>query len=106
MYDELWNTIFSFSGVFFRGNSLTRIEDESDELQSENTEADASIAPYDSKRTRYWESTVNPIPIPIPIPTPTNKYEDDGTIKSASAETENIEASLRPKLAYRYVFQS
>ena len=44
----------AFSGVFFRGNSLTRIEDESDELQSENTEADASIAPYDSKRTRYW----------------------------------------------------
>ena len=33
---------------------LTRIEDESDELQSENTEADAIIAPYDSKRTRYW----------------------------------------------------
>ena len=39
-----------------------------------------------------------PDPIPIPIPTPTNKYEDDGTIKSASAETENIEASLRPSL--------
>lgn len=98
VYDELWNTIFSFSGVFFRGNSLTRIEDESDELQSENTEADASIAPYDSKKDEILGSTVNPIPIPIPIPTPTNKYEDDGTIKSASAETENIEASLRPSL--------
>lgn len=98
VYDELWNTIFSFSGVFFRGNSLTRIEDESDELQSENTEADASIASYDSKKDEILESTVNPIPIPIPIPTPTNKYEDDGTIKSTSAETENIEASLRPSL--------
>lgn len=96
VYDELWNTIFSFSGVFFRGNSLTRIEDESDELPSENTEADTSIASYDSTKDEVLGSTVKPIPIPIPIPT--NKYEDDGTVKSASVETENIEASLRPNL--------
>lgn len=91
IYDELWNTIFSFSGVFFRGNSLTKIDDKIEEqsISLENESVDGQEY-FSGNRNSSDYSTVKAIPIP------TNRYEEP--LNDTMSETESIEASLRPSL--------
>ncbi|KAL6453807.1 hypothetical protein SBY92_005382 [Candida maltosa Xu316] len=83
-YDELWNTIFSFTGVFFRGNSLTTIEDKIDE-QPSKTDVESTNS-EDYFNGNHHNAQVQPIPIAA------------NNNQSILSETESIEASLRPKL--------
>ncbi|RCK56392.1 Protein HID1 [Candida viswanathii] len=94
IYDELWNTIFSFTGVFFRGNSLTKIDDKIEEqspvLEGESVDTQQDGDYFNTDHGDTNNSTVKAIPIP------TNKYEEP--LNSTMSENESIEASLRPSL--------
>ncbi|EMG46715.1 hypothetical protein G210_3029 [Candida maltosa Xu316] len=99
-YDELWNTIFSFTGVFFRGNSLTTIEDKIDE-QPSKTDVESTNS-EDYFNGNHHNAQVQPIPIAANnnqiIGGDDNDHDDDPQPNSILSETESIEASLRPKL--------
>ena len=80
-----------FFRVFFRGNSLTKIDDKIEEqsISLENESVDGQEY-FSGNRNSSDYSTVKAIPIP------TNRYEEP--LNDTMSETESIEASLRPSL--------
>ncbi|KAI5955616.1 hypothetical protein KGF54_001118 [Candida jiufengensis] len=70
IFDELWNTIFSFNEVYVKGESIARIAEQEEDFQANVNEE------------------VKPIPIK-----PRNRDDNESII----SEAESIEASLRPK---------
>ncbi|KAI5961246.1 uncharacterized protein KGF55_004171 [Candida pseudojiufengensis] len=70
IFDELWNTIFSFNEVYVRGEAIAKIVEQEEEVQTNVTADTNSI-------------TIKP-----------KNFEDN---ESVISEAESVEASLRPK---------